>query len=151
VASPGYAAEDVEVEVPDGGVARDVVVKLKPGGRVRGIVVDEDSNPVASAHVVAVPEEGKGGRARSGANGPLGLGREMPPALLGYAVGLGLLGDREAISGPTGAFELTGVAACSLRVRAFHRDQAFGMSDVVRLEEGAVLENVRVEMHAGGG
>jgi hypothetical protein len=151
VASPGYAGEDVEVEVPEGGVARDVAVKLHPGGRVRGIVVDEDSNPVVGAHVVAVPEEEKGGgRARGRINGLFGGGDWMPPALLGYAVGLGLLGDREGISGPAGAFELTGVAAGALRVRAFHRDQAFGMSDVVRLEEGGVLENVRVEMHAGG-
>ncbi|HEV8113472.1 MAG TPA: carboxypeptidase regulatory-like domain-containing protein [Planctomycetota bacterium] len=154
VTSRGYADEEVPVEVPEGGVAHDVVVKLHPGGKIRGVVVDEQANPVAGAHVVAVPDDKEGvtGRKRARASvSPLsGLG-SVPAPLLGYAAGLGLLGDREVVSGARGEFALEGVAEGALHVRAFHRDQAYGVSEPLELEEGGTIENVRIEMHTGGG
>ncbi len=154
VSARGYADEEVKVEIPEGGVLRDVVVKLSAGGKIRGIVVDEQENPVAGAHVVAVRDDksGDGRKSRGeGADMPLSGLDSMPPALLGYAAGLGLFGDREVVTGARGEFTLEGVSAGALHVRAFHRDQAYGVSDPLDLEEGGAIADVRIVMHTGGG
>jgi protocatechuate 3,4-dioxygenase beta subunit len=75
----------------------------------------------------------------------------MPSALMGYAAGLGLLAHREAISDGGGRFELQGVEAGELHLRAFHREQAWGLSSKITLVAGGTVEGVRVEMHLGGG
>jgi hypothetical protein len=63
----------------------------------------------------------------------------------------GLTSEREGVSGARGEFELASVAPGTLRCRGFHRDFAFGTSDVFTLAAGASFDTVRVEMHTGGG
>jgi len=70
---------------------------------------------------------------------------------MGFAAGLGLLAQREAVSDAKGHFELAGVEAGDLHLRAFHREQAWGVSPKFTLPAGGTIEGVRVEMHLGGG
>lgn len=153
VDSPGYAQAEIEVEVAEGETTRDIRIELHPGGVVRGIVVDEEVRPVAGAHVVAVPENEKppSGRGRRGPGSIMSDLDSMPSALMGYAAGLGLLAHREAVSDAEGRFELDGVEAGELHLRAFHREQAWGTSPKLTLPAGGTIEGVRVEMHLGGG
>lgn len=153
VDSPGYAEGGIEVEVAEGETTRDVRIELHPGGTVRGIVVDGEDHPLAGAHVVAVSEDGDrpSARASRGPGSMMGDIDSMPSALMGYAAGLGLLAHREAVSDARGHFELAGVEAGDLHLRAFHREQAWGTSPKITMPAGGTIEGVRVEMHLGGG
>jgi hypothetical protein len=67
----------------------------------------------------------------------LGGSDELPPALLGFAANLGLLGERAVLSRADGSFEIKGVEAGNVRLQAFHRDYAWGGSESFELVQGA--------------
>lgn len=172
VSAPGFPDTSVEdLEVVEGGVQKGVIVKLHPGATLRGRVEDADGKPVAGAQVVVVPEGGqlraapgmreesqrrrqrRGGRGPfgGGAGGPFGTGDSFPPALLGFAANLGMLGERSFVSRGDGSFEILGADAGHVRVQAFHREYAWGASPPVETVAGRALDGVVVTMHEGGG
>ncbi len=172
IGAPGYPETTVEdLDVVEGGVKKGVIVKLHPGATIRGRVEDVDGKPVAGAQVVVVPGDGKlraspgmreesqrrrqGRRARGpfggGGGGPFGTGDSFPPALLGFAANMGMLGERTFVSKSDGSFEITGAEPGSVRLQAFHREYAWGSSPTVDIAAGRALEGVLVTMHEGGG
>src|SRR6185369_16719777 len=54
------------------------------------------------------------------------------------------------ITDSRGAFEVRGVAAGRVTVRAFHRDHAWGASEPLSMEEGAIVAGVEIVLHEGG-
>lgn len=175
--APGYLPTNVDVEVVEGETKKGVIVQLTPGGVVRGVVLDAEGQPVAGAQVVAQASN-SGDRARerrrermqrSGAGranrrgGPPDAGPfaemmdggadavdDIPPGFLSMAAGMGMLGDRAATTNAKGVFELVGVETGSLRVYAFHREHAGGVSDAKTMPAEGVLDGVVVKLLPGG-
>jgi len=108
---------------PEPGEAIDLRLVPAPGGRVRGRVIDQEGEPVAGAEVFALVD----------ANFIAGrLGRRV----------------REGESGADGSFDLPGVAAGSLSVRAALDDHLV-VSERVELEPGSTVEGVELVLTRG--
>ncbi len=157
VSAPGYMPKRVSgVVVEEGETKRGVIVTLVRGGVLRGVVVDDAGEPIAGAAVMAFDPSVERGREFRQQRDPSKLpdrlprfSEGLPPALLGYAAGLGLLADDAVRSGRDGSFELVGVPAGSLSVVAFHPKYASGASEELVLEEGGSVEGLRIELSSG--
>ncbi|HIG11269.1 MAG: carboxypeptidase-like regulatory domain-containing protein [bacterium] len=157
VTAPGYSSTTISgTEVLAGEIARGVIVMLMPGGVLRGHVVDSEGEAIAGASVMAFDESRSRGRRFGMRQDPTRLPKSMPrfsrvlpPALMGYAAGLGLLGDEVARTAPDGSFELSDLAPGSLTVVAMHPEYAAGHSQELILEQGTSIDGVRVELEAG--
>ncbi len=159
VTAPGYSPESVEgITVVEGETKRGVIISMRQGGSLRGVVQDQEGAPIAGASVMAFDssvERGREfGRPRDPSKLPTRIPRfsqGLPPALLGYAAGLGLLADDAVRTKQDGTFELTSIAPGSISVVAFHPDFAAGHSPEFELEVGESVDDVLVELTSGAG
>ena len=157
VSAPGFMPRRVSgVTVVEGETKRGVIVTLVRGGVLRGVVVDQAGEPIAGAAVMAFDPSIERGREFRQQRDPSKLpdrlprfSEGLPPALLGYAAGLGLLADDAVRSGRDGTFELTSVPSGKLSVVAFHPDHASGSSEEFVLEEGGSIDGLRIELSSG--
>jgi len=156
----GYPPTVVEgVRIVEGEERKGLIVTLARGGTIRGRVVDEEGAGIRGASVLALDPKERLGR---------GLFRNMedfssiptrmpeirkmlPPGLLGYAAGLGLLGEEAVRSKVDGSFELKGVAPGAVTVVAFHPSYASSNMDGLKVEAGETLEGVEIELTEGAG
>lgn len=156
----GYAPRTLEeVEIVEGQERRGLIVTLSSGGTLRGSVVDDRGEGIAGANVLALdPLQRLGGgfRLRAGDFETVptrmpDIRELLPPGLLGYAAGLGLLGDEAVRTRADGSFELRGVEAGPCVVVAFHPSFASGHSDGLEVVPGETLEGIEIELERGAG
>ncbi|MBL8859083.1 MAG: carboxypeptidase regulatory-like domain-containing protein [Planctomycetes bacterium] len=165
--APGYLEKTVtDINVVEGEPTRGVIVNLTPGGIVRGRVVDEKSEPVPGAQVMAAStnrksfdpqamrERGRDRRNRGGGFnmilGSSGGPDMLPPGMIEYAASMGLAGDKLVRADQKGDFVITGVETGSFRVLAFDRNHTSGRSEPQVMSAGGTLEGVIVTLPKGG-
>jgi len=154
----GYVSKTLpEVEIEEGAERKGLIVTLSRGAVLRGRVVDQDGEPVAGASVMALDPDQRMGRRLYDPRGDLSAPppeipdfREIvPPALFGYAVGLGVLGDHAERTDTNGAFELRGLPAGRTAVIAFHPDFASTIEADLVLEAGEERDGLELELSTG--
>lgn len=157
VSAPGYSPRTVSgVEVVEGETKRGLIVTLRRGGVVRGVVTDGEGEPVAGATVMVLEADAELGKEFRRPSDPSRLpqylpkaAEVLPPAVLGYAAGLGLFADEAARTASDGSFEVGGLAPGPRLAVALHPDFAPTASEEFELPEGEVVEGLELELTSG--